>query len=73
MTIFEPFPEDTDHFGSREKVWMVNFRVRNLDGMVKQLQAAGIEVVPDPTEYPNGKFAGLHDPEGNPIELWQPK
>lgn len=51
---------------------MVNFRVRDLDAMVKQLQTAGIEVEPDPNEYPNGRFARLSDPEGNAIELWQP-
>jgi len=26
----------------------------------------------DPQTYPNGRFARIHDPEGNPIELWQP-
>ena len=54
------------------KVWMVNFRVHDIDKMVAQLQAAGIEVK-DPETYPKiGRFARLHDPEGNPIELWQP-
>jgi predicted enzyme related to lactoylglutathione lyase len=50
---------------------MLNFRVRDLDKMAAQLQASGIEVKiypPDPT----GRFARVHDPEGNPIELWQP-
>jgi glyoxylase I family protein len=51
---------------------MVNFRVRDLDRMAAQLRAAGIEVKIDPQSYPNGGFARLHDPEGNPIELWQP-
>jgi len=51
---------------------MVNFRVRDLDAMVAQLRAAGIEINVDPQIYPNGRFAHLHDPEGNPIELWQP-
>jgi putative DNA methylase len=36
-----------------------------------ELQAAGIEVKIDPEIYPNGRFAPIHDPEGNPIELWQ--
>jgi predicted enzyme related to lactoylglutathione lyase len=51
---------------------MINFRVRSLDAMVAQLQAAGIEVAVDPQSYPNGRFARLSDPEGNPIELWEP-
>ena len=71
-TAFSPFPETTKYFGDPQKVWMVNFRVHDLDKMVAQLRAAGIEVK-DPESYPGiGRFTRLHDPEGNPIELWQP-
>lgn len=72
-TVFAPFAQDTDYFGDVKRQWMVNFRVRDLDGMVKQLRSAKIEVSVDPQAYPNGRFARLHDPEGNPIELWEPK
>ena len=54
-TVFAPFPDTTDYFGNAEKVWMINFRVRNLEAMVGQLRAAG-----------------LYDPEGIPLELWEP-
>ena len=71
-TVFSPFPETTKYFGDPQKVWMVNFRVHDLDKMVAQLRTGGIEVK-GPESYPNiGRFARLHDPEGNPIELWQP-
>ncbi len=40
--------------------------------MVAQLRASGVEVTVDPETYPNGWFARLHDPEGNPVELWEP-
>ena len=71
-TSFTPFPEKTSYFGDPNKVWMVNFRVHDLDKMIAQLRAARMEVK-DPESYPNiGRFARLHDPEGNPIELWQP-
>jgi len=72
-TAFAPFKETSDYFGDTAKVWMLNFRVRDLDKMAAQLQAAGIEVKMDPQPYPYGRFARVHDPEGNPIELWQPK
>jgi glyoxylase I family protein len=72
-TAFAPFPENTKYFGDPQKVWMLNFRVRDLDKMAAQLQAAGIAVKIDQESYPNGRFAHIHDPEGNPIELWQPK
>jgi hypothetical protein len=41
-TVFAPFPSDTDYFGSPQQMWMVNFRVRNLDAKVRQLRASDI-------------------------------
>jgi glyoxylase I family protein len=72
-TVFAPFPHDTDYVGRPDKHWMINFRVPDLDAMVQQLRDAKIEVSVDPESYPNGRFARLRDPEGNPIELWEPK
>jgi glyoxylase I family protein len=72
-TVFTPFPDKSGQpFGDPAKNWMVNFRVHHLDKLVAQLQKAGIEVKVDPQTYSYGRFARLHDPEGNPIELWQP-
>ena len=53
---------------------MINFRVNDLDAMKAQLEGAGIEVKTDPSwDAPAvGRFARIHDPEGNPIELWEP-
>jgi len=70
--VFAPFKEDTTYFGDMKNQWMINFRVKNLAAMVAQLRANGVEVEVDPEEYPNGLFAQLFDPEGNPIQLWQP-
>lgn len=69
-TALAPFPRDTEYFGDAGKQWMLNFRVRDLDAMMAQLRGAGMAVDREP--YPNGRFARLHDPEGNPVELWQP-
>ena len=71
-TVFAPFKEDTSYFGDRRLQWMINFRVRDLDKMAAQLRGRGIAVDVDPEVYPNGRFARLSDPEGNPIQLWQP-
>jgi glyoxylase I family protein len=51
---------------------MINFRVRDLEKMVAQLRERGIAVELDTQVYPNGRFARLSDPEGNPIQLWEP-
>ena len=72
QTFMTAFTETSKYFDPA-KPYMINFRVRDLDKMAAQLEAAGTTVKIDPTTYPNGRFAHLADPEGNPIELWQPK
>ncbi len=73
FTVFAPFPADTDYLGAKERQWMINFRVDDLEAMIAQLTGAGIAVETRPEwDSEIGRFARLHDPEGNPIELWQP-
>ncbi len=73
-TVFCPFKHDTEYFGRPEQQWMLNFRVEDLDAIVAQLQRHGIDVERRPEEWDSevGRFARIHDPEGNPIELWEP-
>lgn len=72
-TVFMPFSRDTDHF-PRDRQWMINLRVSGLDALLGALRAAGIAVITDPAwDTPEtGRFARIHDPEGNPVELWEP-
>lgn len=70
-TVFAPMAAESSHFGRAEQQWSINFRVADLNAMVQQLVALGIAVELDPEHYPNGIFASLSDPEGNPIQLWQ--
>lgn len=70
--VFAPFKESSAYFGDMRLQWMLNFRVRDLDAMAAQLRAKGTTVEIDPETYPNGRFAKLNDPEGNPIQLWEP-
>ena len=73
LTVFSPFAQDTDYFGRDEQQWMVNFRVDDLDGLIAGLKAAGIAVeTRGEWDSEVGRFARIHDPEGNPIELWEP-
>jgi catechol 2,3-dioxygenase-like lactoylglutathione lyase family enzyme len=72
-TVFEPFALDTDYFAA-EKSWMLNLRVDDLNEMIASFQAAGVEVITK-AEWDSGgigRFARIHDPEGNAIELWEP-
>jgi glyoxylase I family protein len=70
-TVFTALEADSSHFGRPEQTWSINFRVADLDAMIAQLTKAGITVT-QPESYPNGRFAELADPEGNPIQLWEP-
>lgn len=71
-TVIAPFPEDSDYFAETKR-WMLNLRVTDLDALAKQLEAAGIAVLQDDSWNSEvGRFARIHDPEGNPIELWEP-
>jgi glyoxylase I family protein len=72
-TAFAPMSADTDYFGKQQQ-FMLNFRVDDLAGMLKQLKASKVEIVKEVEEYEGmGKFASIEDPEGNRIELWQPQ
>ncbi|WP_118857700.1 VOC family protein [Sphingomonas mesophila] len=72
--VFEPFKADSDYFAA-DKQAMINLRVDDLDSLLADLRAAGIEVITKDEwdAMPEvGRFARIHDPEGNAIELWQP-
>ena len=71
--VFAPFELDTDHWPT-DKQHMLNLRVSDLDGLLDQLNMSGITVTvkPEWDSPETGRFARIHDPEGNPIELWEP-
>lgn len=71
-TVVSAIAADSAMPGAPEKTWAINFRVEDLDGMVRRLTAAGVAVEPHEHPYPNGRFAELADPEGNRIQLWEP-
>jgi glyoxylase I family protein len=71
-TVLAPFSADSDYFAT-DRVFMLNFRVDDLDAMMAQCAARGIAVETRPDwDSEIGRFARIHDPEGNPIELWEP-
>ncbi|WP_136443987.1 VOC family protein [Pacificoceanicola onchidii] len=70
VTVFAPFPEDSDYF-PEDRGFMLNFRVADIEAAVAELAAAGIVVSHRQDMDGIGRFARIHDPEGNPIELWQ--
>jgi predicted enzyme related to lactoylglutathione lyase len=63
---------DSAYFGRDDQVFMVNFRVHDLDAMLKQLRDGGCNVLDKVEANDFGRFGWVTDPEGNRVELWQP-
>jgi predicted enzyme related to lactoylglutathione lyase len=72
MTIWSPFPQDTNKMEPSSASFMINFRVADLDALLATLRTEGCNVIDntEPSEF--GKFGWVMDPDGNKIELWEP-
>ncbi len=71
-TSWSTFKNDTNYFDPSKKPFMFNYRVENLEALLKVLKEEGVEQVGEIEEYEYGKFGWIMDPEGNKIELWEP-
>jgi predicted enzyme related to lactoylglutathione lyase len=66
------FKDDTKYFAPSEKEFMMNYRVENLEELLKVLKEEGVTIVGEMETYDYGKFGWILDPDGNKIELWEP-
>ncbi len=73
LTVWAPFKHDTDYFAPSEKEFMFNLVVDNLDEALEQVRAGGAQVMDETMDEEYGKFGWFVDPEGNKVELWEPK
>ncbi len=73
LTVWHVAERDTDWFAPSDAPFMINYRVDDLDGLLANLRAAGVEILKGPESHENGKFAWIADPDGNKVELWEPK
>jgi predicted enzyme related to lactoylglutathione lyase len=73
MTAWSIFPADTEYFGPGPQTFMLNFRVADLDALLAALKAEGVTIDPKREDADYGRFAWIVDPDGNRIELWEPK
>lgn len=71
-TIFSIFTDSTKYFEPSQKEFMINFRVKNLEQLLRELKNEGVTVVGEFEKYDYGNFGWIMDPEGNKIELWEP-
>jgi predicted enzyme related to lactoylglutathione lyase len=73
LTVWHVADKDSRWFSPSDASFMINYRVDDLDALLAQLQANGVAVVAGPESHENGKFAWIMDPDGNKVELWEPK
>ncbi|MDR3286984.1 MAG: VOC family protein [Prevotellaceae bacterium] len=66
------FEKNTDYFAPSAKEFMINYRVQNIEGLVKKLKQNGVTILDEISVYDYGKFVHIMDIDGNKIELWQP-
>lgn len=72
LTVWHVAEEGSDWFAPSTSSFMINYRVDDLDALLAQLKAAGVEILQGPESHENGKFAWILDPERNKVELWEP-
>lgn len=73
LTVWCTASHDSQWFSPSTSPFMINYRVDDLDGLLAQLRAGGVEIVGGPESHGNGHFAWIMDPDGNKLELWQPR
>jgi predicted enzyme related to lactoylglutathione lyase len=73
LTVWSVAGSDSKWFSPSDSSFMINYRVDDLDALLSQLRAGGLEIQKGPESHENGKFAWIMDPDGNKVELWEPK
>jgi predicted enzyme related to lactoylglutathione lyase len=69
---WSPFPTGSTYFDPSKKPFMINYRVQNIEGLVKKLHNEGVTILDEITTFEYGKFVHIMDKDGNKIELWEP-
>ena len=73
LTVWTVAKPDTKWFAPSDAPFMINYRVDDLEGLLANLRADGVEILKGPDSDDNGKFAWILDPDGHKVELWEPK
>jgi predicted enzyme related to lactoylglutathione lyase len=69
---WSPFKQGSEYMAPSKREFMINYRVQNIEGLVRNLRANGVNILDDIVSYDYGKFVHIMDSEGNKIELWEP-
>jgi predicted enzyme related to lactoylglutathione lyase len=72
FTQWSPFKETTKYFEPSTRDFMINYRVENLEDLLRELRTAGVTITDTVETAEYGKFVHIMDIEGNKLELWEP-
>jgi predicted enzyme related to lactoylglutathione lyase len=73
LTVWTVAAQSSDWFSPSDASFMINYRVDDLDALLTELRDAGVDIVKGPEAHENGRFAWILDPDGNKLELWEPR
>jgi len=73
QTVWHVAEKGSEWFSPSTSSFMINYRVDDMPGMLAQLERNGVEILKGPESDDNGTFAWVLDPDGNKVELWQPR
>jgi predicted enzyme related to lactoylglutathione lyase len=73
LTVWTVAAQSSDWFSPSDASFMINYRVDDLDALLSELRDAGVDIVKGPEAHENGRFAWILDPDGNKLELWEPR
>ena len=71
--VWTPFKADTEYFAPSQQEFMCNLIVDDLDGALAQVVEGGAELAGEIEDIEYGRFGWFLDPEGNKVELWEPR
>jgi catechol 2,3-dioxygenase-like lactoylglutathione lyase family enzyme len=79
-TAWKSAEDTTQWFGPSKADFMINYTVDNMADIFERLKANKANILEGPgchekrpEAYENGKFLWVLDPDGNKVELWEPK
>jgi predicted enzyme related to lactoylglutathione lyase len=73
LTVWHLSEPGSDWFSPSQSPFMINYRVDDMDGIMSQLKSGGVAIQKGPETHENGRFLWIIDPDGNKVELWEPK
>lgn len=71
-TQWSPFKTGSSYFSPSKKEFMINYRVQNIEELVKNLTENGVTILDEIEDSDYGKFVHILDSDGNKLELWEP-